>query len=52
MATYDDTRSIKLKTRYALKNKLNGIMFWQLAEDSFSNGLLNVIAESERKNSS
>jgi Chitinase len=43
MATYDDSVSIKLKTRYALKNKLNGIMFWQLADDSFSEGLLNVI---------
>jgi chitinase len=43
MATYDDSASIKLKTRYALKNRLNGIMFWQLADDSFSEGLLNVI---------
>ncbi|MEP6948066.1 MAG: glycosyl hydrolase family 18 protein [Ginsengibacter sp.] len=44
MATYDDTVSIKLKTEYVVKNKLNGIMFWQLADDSFSNGLLDVIA--------
>ena len=43
LATYDDSLSIKLKTEYALKNKLNGIMFWQLAEDNFTNGLLNVI---------
>jgi chitinase len=44
MATYDDSESIKLKTQYVIKNKLNGIMFWQLAEDRFSNGLLDVIA--------
>jgi chitinase len=45
LATYDDTESIKLKTDYVIKNKLNGIMFWQLADDSFNKGLLNVIAE-------
>ena len=52
MATYDDTESIKLKTEYAVKKKLNGIMFWQLADDAFSNGLLNVIdnAKKEEKN--
>jgi chitinase len=49
MATYDDTVSIKLKTEYVVKNKLNGIMFWQLAEDSFSNGLLNVIDEVKKE---
>jgi chitinase len=52
MATYDDTESIKLKTEYALKKGLNGIMFWQLADDAFSNGLLDVIdsAKKEEKN--
>ncbi|MEP6926983.1 MAG: glycosyl hydrolase family 18 protein [Ginsengibacter sp.] len=49
MATYDDTVSIKLKTEYVVKNKLNGIMFWQLADDSFSNGLLDVIAEVKKE---
>lgn len=43
MATYDDARSVKLKTAYALKHKLNGIMFWQLADDNLSQGLLNAI---------
>ena len=46
--TYDDSVSVALKTRYCIKNKLNGIMFWQIVDDSFSNGLLNVI-EAERK---
>ncbi len=43
VATYDDSLSIALKTAYAIKNHLNGIMFWQLADDSFTNGLLDVI---------
>jgi len=49
LATYDDTASIKLKTEYVVKNKLNGIMFWQLGEDSFRNGLLNVIGEVKKE---
>lgn len=49
MATYDDTASIKLKTGYALKTGLNGIMFWQLAEDNFTKGLLEAIDETKRK---
>lgn len=49
MATYDDTTSIKLKTEYVVKNKLNGVMFWQLAEDSFIDGLLDVIAEVKKE---
>jgi len=49
MATYDDTVSMRLKTEYAVKNKLNGIMFWQLAEDTFTNGLLNVIASVKKE---
>lgn len=43
LATYDDTSSIKLKTEYVRKYKLNGIMFWQLADDAFTNGLLDAI---------
>lgn len=42
-ATFDDTVSMRLKTEYAIRNKLDGIMFWQLAEDDFENGLLNAI---------
>lgn len=43
LATYDDEKSIALKTKYALKNKLGGIMFWQLYDDKFHNGLLETI---------
>ncbi|MDQ2719990.1 MAG: glycoside hydrolase family 18 protein [Bacteroidota bacterium] len=41
--TYDDKRSIALKTKYALDKGLGGIMFWELAYDSYKNGLLDVI---------
>ena len=43
LATYDDKKSITLKTKYASKNKLGGIMFWQLFDDKFRNGLLETI---------
>ena len=43
--TYDDKRSITLKTKYALDKGLGGIMFWELAYDSYKNGLLEVIDE-------
>lgn len=38
--SYDDTASVKLKTRYALQNKLGGIMFWQLGNDTKEDGSL------------
>lgn len=47
--TYDDTTSMRLKTAYAKEKKLNGIMFWQLGEDTFSNGLLEVIYDEKLK---
>ena len=43
LATYDDSISMRLKTQYVKKRKLGGIMFWQLAEDKFTGGLLDVI---------
>ena len=46
--SYDDTTSMRLKTIYTLEKKLGGIMFWQLAEDRFSNGLLDVIDNTKR----
>ena len=49
-ATFDDSASIKLKTEYATRHHLNGIMFWQLADDRFENGLLNVIDEVKKEN--
>ena len=43
LVTYDDSLSITRKTEYIIKKKLGGIMFWQLMEDKFNNGLLDVI---------
>ena len=47
LATYDDEKSIALKTKYAIEHKLGGIMFWQLYDDKFHNGLLNTIFKSK-----
>lgn len=46
--TYDDTLSIRLKTRYVLDKHLGGIMFWQLPDDRYSDGLLDVIDNTKR----
>jgi chitinase len=43
LATYDDSLSVDYKTKYVSEKKLNGIMFWQLADDKFSGGLLHAI---------
>lgn len=42
-ATYDDIRSVQLKTQYAIDKKLYGIMFWELRQDKIRNGLLDAI---------
>ncbi|MBL7840353.1 MAG: glycoside hydrolase family 18 protein [Cyclobacteriaceae bacterium] len=41
--TYDDKHSIALKTKYAIDNHLDGIMFWELTCDRQSGGLLDEI---------
>lgn len=41
--SYDNERSISLKTQYAVDKGLNGIMFWQLGDDKPVNGLLYAI---------
>ncbi|MBS1496687.1 MAG: glycoside hydrolase family 18 protein [Bacteroidetes bacterium] len=48
-ASFDDKTSVKLKTKYAIQNNLNGIMFWELRDDSFTNGLLDAINEEKQK---
>ena len=47
--TFDDSASIAEKTRYTIRKKLNGIMFWQMADDSFSNGLLDIVDETKKR---
>lgn len=43
LVTYDDSTSITRKTQYAIRRKLGGIMFWQLADDRYRNGLLQAM---------
>lgn len=42
-ATFDDKRSIQLKTKYVIEQNLGGIMFWELSQDTFHDGLVDVI---------
>ena len=46
--TYDDRKSMDLKTKYAIDHKLNGVMFWEITNDSFSGGLLDAIDQAAR----
>ena len=49
--TYDDTMSVRLKTKYAAEIGLGGIMFWQLGADAPVDGLVDAInAEKVRQN--
>ncbi|MGD1046266.1 MAG: glycosyl hydrolase family 18 protein [Bacteroidota bacterium] len=41
--TFDDYESVRLKTKYAIRNHLGGIMFWRLNGDKPKNGLLESI---------
>ena len=41
--TYDDQRSMELKTKYVIDNKLGGIMYWHLGQDRYKDGLLDTI---------
>lgn len=41
--TFDNNRSVKLKTEYMMKKGLNGIMFWQIALDKNRESLLGTI---------
>ena len=48
-ATFDNKQSVELKTRYAISNKLGGIMFWSLTGDLYENGLLDVIDRTRKE---
>ncbi|MBC7902084.1 MAG: glycoside hydrolase [Gemmatimonadaceae bacterium] len=48
-ATFDDELSVAAKTNYVVEKGLNGIMFWQLAEDRYRDGLLEIIFQSLQK---
>lgn len=47
-ATHDDERSIGLKTQYAIDQKLQGIMFWELSLDKNQNGMLDAIVKAKK----
>lgn len=49
--TYDDKRSIALKTKYAIENHLDGIMFWELGCDLETEGLLDEIVKTKHQTS-
>jgi len=42
-ATYDDKRSIELKTKYVIDKGLGGIMFWEVSNDIHKGGLVDMI---------
>lgn len=48
--SYDNEVSVREKMKYVIDNKLNGIMFWQLAQDKYSDGLLDAIYDEKIKN--
>lgn len=48
-ATFDDPGSIQLKTAYAIRKGLNGIMFWELTLDKPQHGLLEIIDKEKNK---
>ena len=47
-ATFDDKKSIALKTKYVRDKKLGGIMFWELTCDQPRNGLLDAMYQAAR----
>jgi chitinase len=47
--TFDDEKSLALKTKYAIDKGLNGIMFWELANDNDTHDLLNAIDKAAHK---
>ena len=47
--SFEDTVSVRLKTEYALKNELGGIMFWELGLDTKDYDLLGTIYESSNR---
>ncbi|MFZ2905877.1 MAG: glycosyl hydrolase family 18 protein [Cyclobacteriaceae bacterium] len=47
-ATADDRKSMAIKTKYAIDQKLNGIMFWELSLDVQKDGLVDTINKVKR----
>jgi chitinase len=47
--TFDDKKSLQVKTQYAIDKKLSGIMFWQLGQDAYEDGLLDAISNTKQQ---
>lgn len=47
--SYEDTVSVRLKTRYTIDKGLAGIMFWQLVGDAEKDGLVDAIYKEKKK---
>jgi chitinase len=47
--TYDDRKSMEIKTKYVADRHLNGIMFWEITNDAYSGGLLDAIDGIKKK---
>ena len=47
--SYEDTVSVRLKTRYAIDKGMGGIMFWQLVGDAEKDGLVDAIYKEKKK---
>ncbi len=47
--SYEDTVSIRLKTRYVIDKGMGGIMFWQLVGDAEKGGLVDAIFKEKMK---
>ena len=43
LVSFDDKKSMAEKTKYVVDKKLDGIMFWELTNDVYSDGLLQSI---------
>jgi chitinase len=50
LASYDDKKSIRIKTQYAIDKGLNGIMFWQLGDDKAKDGLVDEMYKTKMGN--
>lgn len=48
LVSFDDAKSIAEKTKYVMNKGLDGIMFWELTNDRFSNGLLQAIDDARQ----
>jgi chitinase len=44
-ATFDDPQSISEKTKFVKRKKLGGVMFWELSDDKYSEGLVDAVEQ-------